>query len=30
MKSISQIKQIVESFHELGETINAANFLIEE
>lgn len=30
MKSFSDISQIISSFHEIGETIQAANFLIEE
>ena len=30
MKSFDNILQIVNSFHELGETINAAEFLLEE
>jgi len=30
MKSLSQIKEIIERYNELGETINAANFLIDE
>ena len=30
MKSFSDISQIINGFHELGETISAANFLIEE
>lgn len=30
MKSFSDIAQIINSFHEIGETTQAANFLIEE
>ena len=30
MKSFSDISQIINSFHELGETTEAADFLIEE
>jgi hypothetical protein len=30
MKSFTNILQIVNSFHELGETINAATFLLDE
>ncbi len=30
MKSFSDISQIINSFHELGETTEAANFLVEE
>jgi hypothetical protein len=30
MKSIETIMEIINSYHELGETIAAANFLIEE
>lgn len=30
MKSFSEISQLINSYHELGETIEAANFLIEE
>ncbi len=30
MKSFSEISQIINSYHKLGETIQAANFLTEE
>ena len=30
MKSFSEISQLINSFHELGETIAAADFLIDE
>ena len=30
MKSISDIQQIIDSYHELNETVEAANFLIKE
>lgn len=30
MKSLTDIQQIINSYHELNETVEAANFLIEE
>ena len=30
MKSFSEISQLINTFHELGETIAAANFLVDE
>lgn len=30
MKSITDIQQIIDSYHELNETVEAANFLIKE
>jgi len=30
MKSLQQIKEVIESYNELGETVNAADFLIDE